>query len=455
MTFPLPLTPFEEYMLRDGTPSHPMEFFFRLSFDGPLDRGSLAVAAAEACRRHPLLACRIAVPPGRTPRFECTGKPVGVAGLAAAAGALPAIPALAPDRGPLVRLCTVPRSDGGDDLLAQFHHAGCDGLGALAFLGDLCAILDATLACGRTRSEAPDPGSLRRRGRYGLDSWKLLRALPAQSRGLEGVWKFMRHRPVRLGPERATAGIEGAHRLQWADLAFGEDEARGLRNAALAAGVSLNELAAAALLEALCDACPGPAFGRARSVVRLSIPMNMRRPADRRLPAANVVSMVFLDRGPEEVARGGLERSLHEEMHLIKTLGLGMTFLFTLAVARHLPGGIGRFVADRSTAATALFTNLGRVFSRTGVGPKRNGPLRVGPRRLVAVDTLAPLRRGTALAVAATEYAGTLRFTLRSDPAVLDVEATNAIREAFARRLAGRAAAVPAPDTPAVMEACA
>ena len=33
-TLPSPLTAFEEYMLLDGTADHPMEFFFRLRFDG-------------------------------------------------------------------------------------------------------------------------------------------------------------------------------------------------------------------------------------------------------------------------------------------------------------------------------------------------------------------------------------------------------------------------------------
>lgn len=449
MTFPLPLTPFEEYALRDGTASHPLEFFYRLTFDGSLDRDAIAAAAGESFRRHPLLAARIDERPGRTPRFVEFGAGPAVIVIDGTRG-LPPIPALDTARGPLTRLLVVERADGATDILAQFHHAACDGLGALAFLGDFCAILDATLRDDRLPADTGDPLLLRGRSRYGLDSWKLLRSLPAQARGLEGVWKFLRNRPVQLAAVTTHAQPSHTHRLQRSSAEFDADDVRGLRCAATDAGVSLNELAAAALLEAIHDTLPSSQGSHARDRVRLSIPMNMRRPADRHMPAANVVSMVFLDRTPAEITSATLASSLHDEMQLIKRLGLGMTFLFTLAAARCLPGGIARLVGDRSTAATALFTNLGRIFTR--LAEHRGGCVRVGSHRLVAVEPLAPLRRGTALAMAAVEYAGAIVFTLRTDPTAVDAATTVALRDAFARRLRHRLP-VAAADTPQARDA--
>lgn len=456
MTFPLPLTPFEEYALRDGTASHPLEFFYRLSFNGPLDHGVVATAAAEAFRRHPLFATRIEERAGLVPRFV-PGAPPSVTVLEGqTAEDLPPIPALTEAAGPLARLFLVERPGGTSDILAQFHHVACDGLGALAFLADFCALLDATLRNAEADLAPPDPSTLRRRGRYGLDCGKLVRSLPAQARGLEGVWKFLRHRPARFAPA-GEPGPERLHRIQRADAWLEADEARGLRRAATSAGVSVNELAAAALFRAVREALPAAAFSHPRDVVRLSIPINMRGPADRRLPAANVVSMVFLDRRPAEIDAAGLEASLHAEMQLIKRLGLGMTFLFTLAAARLPPGGITRLVGDRSTAATALFTNLGRIFSRAA--DRRTGLVRVGRHALVAVEPLAPLRRGTALAMAAVEYGGRLRFTLRTDPAALDTAATQALAAAFSRHLRRHLPVTTghvAPESaPVVEEACA
>jgi len=456
MRFPLPLTPFEEYMLRDGTASHPMEFFFRLSFDGPLDAAAVAAATVVASRRHPLLASRIDDAPGRKPRFASEQPPAIRRVEAHDDLDLPPIPPLDTAAGPLVRLTVVDRPGGTQDVLAQFHHVACDGLGALAFLAEWCAALDASL-CGTNPAagpgDAPEPSLLRHRGRYGLDGWKLLAMLPAQARGLEGIWKFCRHRPVGLASTGRRAEPDGRHHVQRASTHFSAHEARALRRAAVGAGVSLNELAAAALLEALLDTVAAGLPRHTRDVIRLSIPMNMRRPADRRLPAANVVSMVFLDRSAAEIEAADLAHSLHDEMQLIRRLGLGMTFLFTLAAARGLPGGIARLVGDRTTAATALFTNLGRIFARAT--ERGTGQLRVGPRRLVAVEPLAPLRRGTPVGVAAVEYAGRLSFTLRTDPAALDIAATEAVRDAFAARLRRHLSGEPCADRPAVAEACA
>lgn len=457
MTFPLPLTPFEEYILRDGTPSHPLDFFYRLSFDGPLDRSAVATAAAEAFRRHPLLAARVEERSGLTPRFVAGDAPSVVTLVARGDDDLPPLPTLDPAAGPLARLCVVERPAGTSDIFAQFHHVACDGLGALAFLSDFCMLLDAVLRGDTPDCSPPEARGLRGRGRYGLDAWKLLRSLPAQARGLEGVWKFLRHRPVRMvrDGEHATSPLSGL--LQRAEATFSADEARNLRRAATAAGVSLNELAAAALFAALREAVPAAAFGHTRDVVRLSIPMNMRRPTDRRLPAANVVSMVFLDRTPAEIASAGLAASLHAEMLLIKRLGLGMTFLFTVAAARYLPGGIARLVADRSTAATALFTNLGRILTRPA--DRRGGLVQVGPLTLAGIEPIAPLRRGTAVAVAAAEYGGRLTFMFRTDPCCLDATATAALRDAFARRLRRHVSVAPestSRETLAVAaEACA
>jgi hypothetical protein len=367
-------------------------------------------------------------------------------------GDLPAVPALNLASGPLVRIIPVGASSGADfDLLAHFHHVACDGLGALAFLADLLELLDAE-ATGREPSLEPlQPRRLRDRGRYGLDAWRLLTSLPAQARGLEGVWKFVRHRPARLaGGIAATDAFAKPLPLAACTASFTADEASMLRRTAGRQGVSLNELAAAALFSALNDAVPREAIAGQRRVIRLSIPVNLRQPADRRMPAANVVSMVFLDRSADEIADAPrLIASIHEEMQLIKRLGLGLTFVYTLAAARLTPGGVATLVRNRTTAATALFTNLGRVLrrpqrvaSRAG-GRRHDDFIRVGQSRLVAVEGLAPLRRGTAVAVAAVEYAGRLAFTLRFDPSAITASAAACLCDGFASHLRRHVSAAP------------
>jgi hypothetical protein len=454
----LPLTPFEAYMLADGTPSHPMDFLYRLRFDQPLaDEDALRSALSAALARHPLLAARVEHRPGQPPRFVAPPGDVLSSGRFAdcciltmapdATGELPAVPAIDLASGPLMRLIRLRPLAGagtdGCDLLAHFHHVACDGLGAIAFLADLLELLDAQTTGRQPSLEPLQPQRLHYRGRYGLDGRRLLASLPAQARGLEGVWKFVRHRPARLAGSAAVCdAIPRPAPLAACTATFTAHEAAMLRRAAGRQGVSVNELAAATLFTALCDAVPRAAIDGPRRVIRLSIPVNLRQLADRRTPAANVVSMVFLDRSAAEIADAPrLVASIHEEMQLIKRLGLGLTFIFTLAAASVTSGGVAKLVRNRSTAATALFTNLGRVLrrpqrlaSRAG-GRRHDDCVRVGQSRLVAIEVLAPLRRGTAVAVAAVEYAGTLAFTLRYDPLAVSASTATRIRDEFVSHL--------------------
>lgn len=449
MAFPIPLTAFEEYMVLDGTASHPMEFFFRLRFAGRLDVDALRSACEETLARHPLLRARIDRRPGRRPRFVAAADTRAAFVVVERPAAdhpddYPSPPPLDTDRGPLVRLTALTPPAGraddetGTDLLAQFHHAGCDGLGALDFLEDLATIAAARIDARPPRLDRLEPARLARRWRYGFDAWGLLASLPRQARGLEGVWQYVRNAPARLPPGDRTAG---PRRLATCSVACDAATTGGLRREATRLGVSLNDLAAAALFEALREtlatteeARPRAAGRRDRSVVRLSIPMNLRQTADRRLPAANVVSMVFLDRSAAAIDEpDGLLRSIHDEMQLIRRLGLGMTFLFTLWAARLTPGGIGGLVRNQRTAATALFTNIGRLFRRSC--RPGGGLLRIGPATLESIDGLAPLRRGTPLAVTAAEYAGSWTFTLRYDPAAVSAEQARRIATALRARL--------------------
>ena len=54
-TFPLPLAPFEHFMLADDCPDYPMSFFVHLKFHGRFERPQLNAALKTALARHPLL----------------------------------------------------------------------------------------------------------------------------------------------------------------------------------------------------------------------------------------------------------------------------------------------------------------------------------------------------------------------------------------------------------------
>ena len=68
--FPQPLTCFEEYMLHDDRPSHPMAGIFRLRLSGRLDRGAFEAALANAVQRHPLLRATVDRKRGKRPTWK-------------------------------------------------------------------------------------------------------------------------------------------------------------------------------------------------------------------------------------------------------------------------------------------------------------------------------------------------------------------------------------------------
>ena len=79
------------------------------------------------------------------------------------------------------------------------------------------------------------------------------------------------------------------------------------------------------------------------------------------------------------------------------------------------------------------------VSVRNGSEPRRQSTTRAGARQGRSPSGVAPravpLRRGTTIAVAATEYAGTLCFTLRHDPMAVTTAAAARIGDDFATRL--------------------
>ena len=123
-----------------------------------------------------------------------------------------------------------------------------------------------------------------------------------------------------------------------------------------------------------------------------------------------------------------------------------MTFIFTLWLARLLPGGIRSLVKNQQTAATALFTNLGSIFNCRKRAASQ--AMHIGRAKLVSIEILPPIRAGTGLGVAVCEYTHVLHCTLHSDPKVLSNKQTAVLCDLLRNCLLKRAGIVdplPAP----------
>jgi len=214
---------------------------------------------------------------------------------------------------------------------------------------------------------------------------------------------------------------------------FTLDQSRALRRVAKRSGCTVNDLLARDLFLALVQFRKRHSLGGPTDWLRLSVPVNLRRAADRKLSAANVVSMVFLDRrAPDCCDPERLLRGIHDEMQLIKTHELGLTFMLSLWLVRHLPGGFASRSDRYQCTATCLFTNLGNLYARTPVPRDEESRLRVGGQVLESLDLIAPIRPFTGAAFTPFHYAKRLGTTLQYDPRMLSDEQARELLQDYA-----------------------
>ena len=301
----------------------------------------------------------------------------------------------------------------------QLHHAVCDGKGVLQvfddFLRGYARAMDGD-SC-QIQLAACDEALLAGRGKFGLTARKLLKMLPAQLSGLLARASFCSAsrrrccraskaliplRPMQSVPAVRTVPSRGRH------AAGGYPPRRP--NSALRSTIGCSAISSWRLTISAAVTM------RETDWLRFSVPINLRQPEDARLPAANVGSMVFLDRRAQQIADpANLLRGIHEEMDLIRRRQLGLTFIWSLHALRPvLPGGLAGRVGNGRCEATCVVSNLGRALADCPL-PARGGKLVAGNLLLEGVEFFGPVREGTTAILALVFYAGELHICLRYD----------------------------------------
>jgi NRPS condensation-like uncharacterized protein len=433
MILPLPLVSFESYMLADDRPAYPMNILVRLRFSGRFDRAALAAAMSVAVARHPLLAA-VARRSGRRWLWQPAEHPPALQWLEALpAEPLPQLTPLDARAASGIRL-TACEGSGQTDIVLQVHHACCDGLGMLAVAEDLLgayAIRRQAASATSLRPLAPD--LLEGRGRFDSNLWQSHKTFPRRLGGLRGARRFLLRTPEPLVAHQPQANDSRPMSGYPTSLTRRLDESRTTEvlAAAKTLGVTLNDLLIKDLFLSLARWRQRHAPDRPDGWLRVCVPINLRTAAQDRLPAANVVSMVFLDRRGRDMKNpGSLLASVHAQMQRIKRLGLGSTFVRSLGMCQWLPGGIERRCRSDRCMSTVVFTNLGRVFDRCPLAD-RHGRVTADGLVLQDMDLLAPLRPLTFASFTTWTYAGRLCFTLHYDSRVLTAEQAGEIIDRF------------------------
>jgi NRPS condensation-like uncharacterized protein len=448
-------TAFEELMLSQDSPAYPCVIYCRMQLAGKLDREPFAVAARAMLDRHPLLRSRIVLRRGRahwqpeemptTDFLHWTDKVPdhiwwqdGYVDLRARTGLAILVHDL-PDR------CVV---------VFQCHHACADGLGLLAAAHDLWLVYDALQTGQEPRLPKLAPDALPHRNRFGLTPRRILQLLPKQAVGLLGVRQYLMRQPAPILPHQPThvpqrLGVV-AHTRK-----LDAGSTRALRAAAQVAGVTLNDLLAAAVLRAVAEFRAARAVQQGRDWLRMMVPVNMRSSAaDYQQTACNIVSSVFLDRPPGQVGdRGALLRGVHQEMELIKRNRLAFLFNFSLWVRSRCQRGDRVQRPPRRCQTSVVFTNLGKVYGKSPLGAARQ-QLKPGGLVLEQVEALAPLTPWMGVAFTATLYAEELYLIVRYDQRVLSrADSEELLQRAITETLAFQEAGESVNDPPSAADA--
>lgn len=440
--FPLPLTVFEKYMFWDDRPDHPMVFACRMRLSGEIARPAFESSLEEAVGRHPLLCALI----GRSARKGlvwtlaerlCPTIDWGARGVE-----------LRTPRGEHIDLrgevglrVWVRQGDGLAEVVLQFHHACCDGAGAMRFLGDLLAAYGLRTAPSDRRPslQACDPETLLRRGEFTLSgSAGQGRAHTAWANVVDTARMLMR-RPATLsgGESPSEPGAKAmpfpgicAHSLDHA-------ESTRLREAAVRQGVALNDLLLRDLFQTVRDWNAAQSPESPPGWLRIAIPIRLPCAGDAHMPAANRTTFTFVTRRGDRCADSDeLLRGIYRETDALTRSRRGLQFLRAMHLVECIPGAMPLMRRVKRRMATVVLSNLGEMSRRLRSRfPYESGKAIAGNLVLEELVGAPPVRPATHAALLSGTYAGRLRIYARCDPLVFTAEAAQRFLAAYVDRL--------------------
>ncbi len=433
----LPLTLFERYLFHEDRPAYPCWILTRSRFTGSFNREALQRAWEFVTVRHPLLRCVV----GKNWRGVPVWQP--------APQHRPVVQwpkTLAPSGWPdwtATDLRTTPgihlflhEADGRTDLFLHAHHSLHDGAGHFAVIDDL--LVHYARELGSDVALTPfDQAAFPTRNTFGLSPWDKLKLLPLQLVGLAASLQLQLRQPRSLNP--APSPIDEVRPASpfplLASRKLAPEDSDWLGHTAKLLNTGLHDL----LIRDAHAAVGAWLITRPKASpldwIYLLVPVNLRRPTDTALPAANLVGLVILAR--QLKALGRRERLLqrtNEDMRWVKRGRFGYVFHVHLWLWSFVPGGIRRRSRSRANRTTFLFTNLGHAFATSRL-TNAAGKIEVPGAVMDSVNLAPPCRPGTHAALAAGFYAGQFWADLQYDPQALGPTDAEALLESFLHQL--------------------
>lgn len=432
-----PVVAFEHLMYADDRAGYPMTFVMRWTFAGRLERDAFGAAIGKALRRHPLLSARMrgdAALPTQQLAWIVDANPDVPLDWDTDATPLPASFKAGIDLTRAIGIRLYMRESITQSVLTvQVHHAASDAIGLVRFIEDVLGFYNMGGMADPAQLAILEPSRLLARGDFQLST---VERRARRFRDLQRISLYFRKFPAPLASGQPKVATSSGPAIADASLTLDAAQIVGLKAGARLANATVNDVLLRDLFVTLDDW--NKRHG-GRRPVRLSMPINMRRLGDERIPAANIVSMGFLDRQGAQLDNGAkLLASVKNESSFIKSHFMGHAVIVVAAAMGLVKNGMKTLMTPRRPwlcSATAVLSNLGAPLAHTRLA--RNPLHQVLARGvpLVKIELFPPTRPYTAIAVGAVSYAGEVNITAHIDPTVLAQADASAIFERFKEAL--------------------
>lgn len=415
----------EDYMLRDDSIAYPMDCVRLLHFSGLLQKDLISRSFEEILRRQPMLGLRVEKQGSRYFWVEAENQPeihwknwdetpecLNDCGF----------PVMKPfdlkKEGGFRLYVVESKKKNWTKLLFHFHHSTTDGTGEMQVLAEFMTIYARELGTIPPETQLPElePAKLPLRANLGA-TWKNFLRNFFQSEIYRQVLVWKSAQPLfpmeAVPPETPPTNYPFLLSLQ-----FTLEETQAYAQKASSLGVTLNDLLLRDFYVTIQTWRKQNLQGKLPDGnVRINVPVNLRQPFHKNLPAANIFSSVFLDHSTRQIDGDPqrLLQSIHREMNDVKNRDLKFVFPRLLNFASHFPGLLELFLHSGSCRSTGVLSNLKRVFTDVPVPRNSEGKIQLGPCVLESVDAAPPIRSKTMVSVSALTYANCLRLCFRCD----------------------------------------